>query len=489
MSEPGHISRAGTRFGPYQLQRLLGKGGMGEVYEAYDTVKDRTVAVKLLPESLAKNLDYQERFRRESRAAARLQEPHVIPIHDWGEIDDVLYIDMRLVPGEDLRAVLRRETLLSPARAVGIIGQIAAALDAAHADHLVHRDVKPENILLTANDFAYLVDFGIANNETDPSLTKVGTAIGSYAYMAPERFDSGGVTKRADIYSLACVLHECLTGAPPYPTTSVSVLIMSHVNAPPSRPGTHQAGITPGLDAVVVRGLAKNPADRFESAGDFARAAQQALIGTGPDGVYIPAPPTVPNAPVFGERNQPPQQMPPGGPRNVPPPLPPPPNWQQPNGQPYAPPTKSSGSRIAVGALLVVLLVLGVTFGWIYLTRSDDGSTNARDGVTTSESPGESTNPTPTTAEQVSLPSGAQPCDQLYPETSAYTTSAKGTLITSCPFAEEVRVAYAGSGPPGESRPVVAISPVTQQAYTMDCTASGPLVTCTGGDNAVVYVY
>ncbi|MFD6463851.1 serine/threonine-protein kinase, partial [Streptomyces roseolus] len=192
---------------------MLGKGGMGEVYEAYDTVKQRVVAVKLLPEELAKDPVYQVRFRRESQAAARLAEPHIIPIHDWGVIEGVLFIDMRLVPGTDLRTLLRGQGPLEPGRAIGIIEQIAAALDAAHADGLVHRDVKPANILVTEADFAYLADFGIAHTEGDAAVTQVGMAVGSYVYMAPERFDVGQITGRADIYSLACVLHESLTGA------------------------------------------------------------------------------------------------------------------------------------------------------------------------------------------------------------------------------------------------------------------------------------
>lgn len=173
-------SRVNTRFGPYRLDELLGRGGMGEVYRAYDTAKDRVVALKLLKTGLAHDEVFQERFRRESHAAARLGEPHVIPIHDWGEIDGVLFIDMRLVEGEDLRALLRRESVLSPARSVSIVEQVAAALDAAHRQGLVHRDIKPENILVSENDFAYLVDFGIAHAAEDTHLTQAGTAIGTW---------------------------------------------------------------------------------------------------------------------------------------------------------------------------------------------------------------------------------------------------------------------------------------------------------------------
>ncbi|MFE7741935.1 protein kinase [Nocardia sp. NPDC057455] len=275
MQEPG--PRTGTRFGPYELRSLLGKGGMGEVYEAYDTVKDRAVAVKLLSEELAKDPMYQLRFRRESQAATRLADPHVIPIHDWGVIDGVLFIDMRLVRGVDLRTLLRTKGPLSPARTVGIIEQIASALDAAHASNLVHRDVKPANILVTDTDFAYLADFGIAHTEGDSAVTLVGMAVGSYIYMAPERFDVGPVTGRADVYSLACVLHECLTGATPFPSASMNVLIKSHMSDPPPRPSTQAGGIPAALDEVVNRGMAKDPADRFPTATALARAARAAL--------------------------------------------------------------------------------------------------------------------------------------------------------------------------------------------------------------------
>ncbi|WP_375540207.1 protein kinase [Nocardia sp. XZ_19_385] len=275
MDGPGW--RVGSRFGPYELRALLGKGGMGEVYEAYDTVRERVVAVKLLPEELAKDPVYQVRFRRESQAAARLAEPHIIPIHDWGVIDGVLFIDMRLVPGSDLRTLLRGQGPMQPQRAIAIVEQIAAALDAAHADGLVHRDVKPANILVTDADFAYLADFGIAHTEGDAAVTQVGMAVGSYVYMAPERFDVGQVTGRADIYSLACVLHECLTGATPFPQASMSVLIRSHLTETPPRPSVARPGVPPALDDVIARGMAKDPADRYPTAAAFAQAARAAV--------------------------------------------------------------------------------------------------------------------------------------------------------------------------------------------------------------------
>ncbi|KNX37097.1 hypothetical protein VV01_07965 [Luteipulveratus halotolerans] len=250
---------------------------MGEVYIAYDTVKDRTVALKLLPTDLADDPEYQERFRREARTAARLQEPHVIPIHDFGAIDGVLFIDMRLVRGRDLRSVLRSERRLDPARAIAVVSQVAAALDAAHADGLVHRDVKPENVLLTQDDFAYLADFGIASRADESKLTGDGSAIGSFAYMAPERFDDAPVTSSADVYSLGCLLHECLTGATPFAARTVSAQIRAHLYETPPALSVIAPDVPAGLDRVLQWALAKDPASRPQTAGDLARAASAAL--------------------------------------------------------------------------------------------------------------------------------------------------------------------------------------------------------------------
>lgn len=271
-------SREGTQFGPYRLLRLIGKGGMGEVYEAEDTKKDRIVALKLLPEGVSHDETFRKRLQREAHNAGRLQEPHVVPIHDYGEIDGVLYVDMRMITGADLRKLLRQGGPMTPMRAVAIVRQVASALDAAHESGISHRDVKPENILVTKEDFAYLVDFGIANAKTDEKLTELGSAVGTYDYMAPERFSSGEVTYRADVYALACVLHECLTGSKPFTGDSVSVVITAHLMQPAPRPSVVRPGVVPGaFDHVIARGMAKKPEERFNTAGALAMAAQHAL--------------------------------------------------------------------------------------------------------------------------------------------------------------------------------------------------------------------
>jgi serine/threonine-protein kinase len=279
MSGTPEDSRVGTQFGPYRLRRLIGAGGFGEVYEAEDTVKDRVVALKLLPEALSRDDVFRKRLQREAHAAGRLAEPHVVPIHDFGEIDGVLYVDMRLIDGVDLHCLLS-DGPLTPARAVAIVRQVAAALDAAHRAGVMHRDVKPENVLITRDDFACLVDFGLATATSDERLTQMGTMVGTFSYMAPERFRNKEMTSSSDIYSLACVLHECLTGSRPYKADSLSSMITAHLTAPVPRPSQIRPGVPIGLDQVIARGMAKQPEDRFATAGDLASAAHDALTTT-----------------------------------------------------------------------------------------------------------------------------------------------------------------------------------------------------------------
>jgi len=269
-------SREGTQFGPYLLRRLVGRGGMGDVYEAEDTVRERVVALKLMSPTLSTDPVFRSRMQREARTAGRLQEPHVVPIHDFGEIDGQLYVDMRLIDGKDLATMVGRYGPLTPPRAVAIVRQIGSALDAAHAAGVMHRDVKPENILISSDDFAYLVDFGIASATSDEKLTQFGTTVGTVKYMAPERFSEADVTYRADIYALACVLYECLTGSPPYGGDQISVM-GAHLNSPIPRPSAVRPGVPIAFDDVIARGMAKDPADRYATCSDLSTAAYGAL--------------------------------------------------------------------------------------------------------------------------------------------------------------------------------------------------------------------
>ncbi|RRO18901.1 serine/threonine protein kinase [Saccharopolyspora rhizosphaerae] len=274
-----------SQFGPYRVEGLIARGGMGEILRAYDTRHDRIVALKLLAPHLAADQEFRERFKREAHAAGRLNEPHVIPIHGYGEIDGRLYLDMRLVEGEDLGARLNTHGPMHPHDVVHVVEQVAQALDAAHAARVVHRDVKPSNVLLGAGGFAYLVDFGIAASIQDAtSRTSGSVTMGTLAYMAPERFGDAPSDHRADVYSLACVLYQCLTGAKPYGVTSTEALIYAHLNREPPKPSETGLGVPPDFDRVVATGMAKNPAGRYATAGELAAAARRALRATAPLG-------------------------------------------------------------------------------------------------------------------------------------------------------------------------------------------------------------
>ncbi|MGE0300671.1 MAG: serine/threonine-protein kinase, partial [Pseudonocardia sp.] len=272
-------------FGRYRLDTLLGHGGTGEVHRAYDGATDRFVALKLLAEHLGELPGYAARFHHECELAARLTEPHVVPIHSYGEIDGRLYVDMRLVEGVDLRSWLAEHGPLAPDVAVAVVGQVARALDAAHAIGLVHHDIKPSNILLTTPDsgvldatdvFAYLLDFGIAGARRE--LTRSGERVvpGTPAYIAPERLRGADGDHRVDVYALACVLHEALTGRPPYTGDAVA-LVAAHLYALPPPASEIVAAVPPGLDEVIATGLAKDPEDRYATAGRLAGAARAAM--------------------------------------------------------------------------------------------------------------------------------------------------------------------------------------------------------------------
>lgn len=277
-------------FGPYRLDSLLGRGGMGEVHLAFDTEHQRTVALKTLAPHLADDEEFQSRFRREARHVAKLRNPHVIPIHRYGEIEGQLFIDMRYVEGPDLSELVRSGGRVEPGRAVAFVEQVASALDAAHSSGLVHRDVKPANVLVDATvaEFVYLVDFGITRSATTQrsySLTRTGAVLGSLDYMAPEQFD-GAVSIRSDVYGLTCILFELLTGVKPYHGEGLAALMHAHLSTPPPSPSDRDADLG-AFDDVVARGMAKSAEQRYPTAGGLAAAARTALTGRtgGPDGV------------------------------------------------------------------------------------------------------------------------------------------------------------------------------------------------------------
>ncbi|MDD7920302.1 protein kinase domain-containing protein [Actinomycetospora callitridis] len=266
-------------FGPYRLRRLLGRGGMGEVHEAFDTRRERTVALKRLHPEAQSDPDTRKRFRRESRTVGELDSPHVIPIHDFGVIDDRMFIDMRLVRGQDLGARLARAGRLQPISAIEIIEQVADALGAAHRAGLVHRDVKPSNVLLGRRDFAYLADFGIVHiRESTGSLTASGASPGTPAYMAPEQLRAERFDHRLDVYALGCVLFELVTGRPPFVGHKAAIMV-AHLQEPPPRPSALVDDLPAGLDDVVLAALAKRADGRPSSVGEFVAASRRTLVG------------------------------------------------------------------------------------------------------------------------------------------------------------------------------------------------------------------
>ena len=267
-------------FGRYRLRGTLGTGGMGQVYRAYDTALNREVALKVLHAGAASDPVFVARFKREALVAAGIDEPHVVPIYDSGEINGRLFIAMRLIAGTDVASMLKKGPL-PPEQAVSLIEQAAAALDSAHDAGLEHRDIKPGNLLVTPKNFLYLIDFGIARAPGEAQLTNTDATIGTAAYIAPERLTRDVADHRADVYSLACVLFECLTGSKPYAGESLERQLYAHVHEPPPRPSEVNPAVPAAFDAVIARGMAVDPDQRFSSAPSLAAAARAALTEGG----------------------------------------------------------------------------------------------------------------------------------------------------------------------------------------------------------------
>jgi serine/threonine-protein kinase len=279
----------GSEFAGCRIEGVLGHGGMGVVYRATELRLGRPVALKLIATEQASDPELRDRFEREARMTASIEHPNVVPVYAAGEEDGHLYLVMRYVPGTDLHALLRRDGRLAPARAASIVAQVGDALDAAHAAGLVHRDVKPANILIagaSADDdpearrtHAYLSDFGITRvQSSDTRITDSGNWIGTVDFMAPEHLRGEPTDARADVYALGCVLFTALTGTPPFRRGTVPATITAHLHDPPPRP-SDTAGVPAAFDSVLARALAKEPAGRYPSAGDLGRAARAAATG------------------------------------------------------------------------------------------------------------------------------------------------------------------------------------------------------------------
>src|SRR5919109_3624452 len=265
----------GTELGGYRIEEPLGRGGTSVVYRAEHVRLGRRAALKLLAPAFGE-ADFSERFLRESRLAASLDHPNIVPVYDAGEEDGLLYIAMACVEGTDLKTLVAQEGGLPLRRALWILGQIASALDAAHARGLVHRDVKPANILVGPEDRAYLSDFGAVKELASAGMTRTGTFVGTIEYCAPEQIEGGEGDARTDVYALACVLYETLTGTAPFHRPSEVAVLNAHLHAPPPRLTKAAAGLPHQLEHVIQKALSKSPLDRYATPGELMAAARAA---------------------------------------------------------------------------------------------------------------------------------------------------------------------------------------------------------------------
>ena len=277
----GSLLSPGTTVAGYCVEALIGRGGMGAVYRAEEKGLGRKVALKVIAPELAQDERFRERFLRESRIAASLDHPHVIPIYQAGDEDGLLYLAMRYVEGSDLARVVAEDGALEPRRALDLLSQVAEALDAAHEKGLVHRDVKPSNVLIAeaaGREHCYLGDFGLTKRTGSLSGVSVaGEIVGTLEYVAPEQITGDPLDERADVYSLGCVLYECLTGQSPFPRATDVALLWAHVHEEPTPPSQARPGLPKELDTVLARALAKEPGRRYRSAGELVAATRSAL--------------------------------------------------------------------------------------------------------------------------------------------------------------------------------------------------------------------
>lgn len=274
MGETAPASRTGSQVGRYLLKRLLGHGATGEVYEAVDSTTEQTVAVKLISSALCQDPVFREQMQQDAYVVSRLRGPHIVPLNDFGDIDGQLFLETPLVDGSDLSTLLDQVGALPPSRAVNIVRQAAAALDSAHALGIIHGNIKPHNILVADGDAVHLVDFAISSgsSETDEQ----------WKYAAPELFLEADVDPSIDIYALAGVLYHCLTGSAPYAGESIETLATAHLTQPIPRPSQCSSDVPAGFDAVIAKGMAKDPRERYASAGALDLAAYQALSQAAP---------------------------------------------------------------------------------------------------------------------------------------------------------------------------------------------------------------
>jgi serine/threonine-protein kinase len=276
-------ARIGTVIAGYRIEERIGRGGMGVVYRAEHLNLRRRAAIKIIAPDLAESEGFRERFTREARIAAALQHPNIVTVYDAGELDGLLYLAMQYIQGSDLSAVLRQEHRLRPYRAVDVCRQVASALDAAHAMGLIHRDVKPANVLIEGRT-AFLTDFGLTKRieGSHTQLTKAGDVVGTIHYVAPEQIEGGRVDARTDIYSLGCLVYHCLSGELPFARDTDVAVIYAHLSEEPPRLTSARPELPGGLDAVIAKALEKAPERRFQTCADLMSAARAVIDAAGP---------------------------------------------------------------------------------------------------------------------------------------------------------------------------------------------------------------
>jgi serine/threonine-protein kinase len=289
MADDSDDPRLGTVIAGYRIEERIGRGGMGVVYRAEHINLQRRAAVKIIAPDLAESAGFRERFTREARIAAALQHPNIVTVYDAGEVDGLLYLAMQYIQGEDLSGVLMREGRLRPYRAIDVCRQVASALDAAHAMGLIHRDVKPANVLIEGRT-AFLTDFGLTKrlDGTHAQITRVGDVVGTIHYVAPEQIEGRKVSARSDVYSLGCLLYHCLSGQVPFARETDVAVIYAHLSEEPAKLVDVRPDLPEGLDAVVAKAMDKSPDRRFPSCGDMISAARAVLDAAGPLGDTTP---------------------------------------------------------------------------------------------------------------------------------------------------------------------------------------------------------
>ncbi|HET8951534.1 MAG TPA: serine/threonine-protein kinase, partial [Solirubrobacteraceae bacterium] len=275
--------RIGQTIAGYRIEERVGRGGMGVVYRAEHLNLRRRAAIKIIAPDLAESEGFRERFTREARIAAALQHPNIVTVYDAGEVDGILYLAMQYIEGNDLAAMLRKDGRLRPYRAIDVIRQVASALDAAHAMGLIHRDVKPANVLIEGRT-AFLTDFGLTKrmDGTHTELTRAGDVVGTIHYVAPEQIEGGQVSARSDVYSLGCLLYHCLTGQVPYSRDTDVAVIYAHLSEPPPKLTAVRPELAGGLDGVIAKALDKSPDRRFPTCTDLVNAARGVIDAAGP---------------------------------------------------------------------------------------------------------------------------------------------------------------------------------------------------------------